>query len=81
MRESGFAVKRGLIEKLSGTGTETARFKVAAFVEEKKALIEVEEPGPDEIFFGGEHRSSFCEAFEGVDRFSLLTIGDGFVGE
>ena len=44
-------------------------------------MIEIEEPGPDEIFFGGKHGASFCEAFECVDGFSLLAVGDGFVGE
>ena len=81
MRESGFAGKRRLIEEFGRAGAEPAGFEVAAFVEEKEALIEVEEPGPDEIFFGGEHGASFCEAFECVDGFSLLAVGDGFVGQ
>ena len=70
-----------LIEESRSAGAEAAGFKVAAFVEEKEALIKVEEPGPDEIFFSGEHGASFCEAFECVDGFSLLAIGDGFVSE
>src|SRR5580704_17625076 len=81
MRESGFAGKRRLVKEFCGAGAEAAGFEVAAFVEEQETLIEVEEPGPDEIFFGGEHGTSFCEAFEGADGLSLLTIGDGFVGE
>ncbi len=50
-------------------------------MEEKEALIQVEEPGANEIFFRGEHGSGFCEAFEGVNDFSLLAVGDSFVGE
>ena len=79
--ESGFAVKRGLIEKRGSAGAETAGFEVAAFVEEKKALVEIEEPGPDEILLGGEHGAGFCEPLEGLDRFSLLAVSDGFVRE
>ncbi len=70
-----------MVEEVGGARAEAAGFKVAAFVEKKEALIEVEKPGPDEIFFGGEHGARFCEAFEGVDGFSLLAVGDGFVGE
>ena len=81
MRQSGFAGKRRLVEEFGGASAQAAGFKVAALVEEKEALIEVEEPGPDEIIFGGEHGASFCEAFESVDGFSLLAVGDGFVGE
>src|SRR6202795_2351263 len=81
MRESGFAGKRRLVKEFCGAGAETACFEVAAFVEEKEALIEVEKPGPDEIFFGGEHGPGVCEALEGEGGFSLLAVGDGFVGE
>src|ERR1700675_649914 len=81
MRKGGFAGKRRLVKEFCGAGAESAGFEIAAFVEEKEGLIEVEEPGPDEIFLGSEHGASFCKAFEGVDGFSLLAIGDGFVGK
>lgn len=81
MRESGFAGKRGLIEKRGGSGTEAARLKIAALVEKQETLIEIEKPGPDEIFFGSEHGASFGETLKGVDGFSLLAVSDGFIGE
>src|SRR5580704_1037344 len=81
MCESGFAGKRRLVKEFCGAGTEAAGFEVATLVEEQETLIEVEEPGPDEIFLSGKHGASLCEAFESVDGLSLLTIGDGFVGE
>src|SRR5579862_664988 len=81
MRQSGFARKDKLIEELGSASAKAASFKVAAFVEEEEALIEIQEPGPDEIFFGGEHGASFGEALEGLNGFALLSVGDGFVGQ
>src|SRR5580658_2874652 len=81
MCEGGFAGKRRLVKEFCGAGAEAAGFEVATLVKEQQTLIEVEEPGPDEIFLRGKHGASLCEAFKGVDGLSLLAIGDGFVGE
>ena len=41
MRQGGFAGKRCLVEEFCGSSAKSAGFKIAAFVEEEEALIEV----------------------------------------
>src|SRR5580700_1499189 len=81
MSQGGFTGQGSFVEEGGGPGAEAAGLEVAAFVEEKEALIEIEKPGPDEIFLGGEHGARFCEPFKGVDSLALLPVGNGFVGE
>src|SRR6202021_1077694 len=76
MRKSRLAGKGRLIEKFGGTSAKASSFKIASLVEQKQALIEIEKPGPDEIFFLGEQGGGFCEEFKSVDGFSLLAVGD-----
>src|SRR6266481_5798893 len=81
MGESSFSRKRTLIKERRGCGAEPPGFKVPALMEEQQALVEVDQPGPDEIFFLTEHRAGFCEAFQRLNSFALLCVGRGFVCE
>ncbi len=70
-----------MIEKSGGRNTEPPSFKVTSLMEEHQALVQVYEPGPNEIFFPTEHFSRFCEALQGLDRLPLLAISSRFVRE
>jgi len=80
-REHGLAGQHAFVEKSGGPGAEVASFEVTAFMKKKKSLVEIEEPGPYEIFFASEHFASFGEKLQGLQGFALLTVGDGFVGQ
>src|SRR6266851_422065 len=81
MREHGFPGERRLIEKSSGRGAETPSFKISAFMEEQQALVQIDEPGPNEIFFTPKDVSRFCKAIESLNGLPLLAISRGFVCE
>src|SRR5260370_18664229 len=81
MREYGFPGERRLIEKSSGRDAETPSFKVPSFMEEQQALVQIDEPGPNEIFFTPKHVSRFSKALEGLNGLALLAIGRGFVSD
>ena len=80
MREHGLAGQHRLIKKPGCTRAQFLRLLVAAFMNQQKALIEIEQPQPHDILFMGEHFAGLAEQFESLLRSSLLPAGDGFVG-
>src|SRR5205814_9770766 len=81
MREYGFPGECRLIEESSGCNTETPGFKIPSLVEEQQGLVQIDEPGPNEIFFPPKHVSRFCKALQSLDRLPLLAISRGRVRE
>src|SRR6266568_4053157 len=55
--QNGLARKDGGIKEFHRAGAEAPRFKQAAFVEQDQRLIEVDQPGPDEVFFPDKQRA------------------------
>src|SRR6266851_10456463 len=79
MRQHGLSCERRLIEKNCSGNTEAAGLEVSSFVKEQKALVEINQPGPNEIFFVHEHLACFYETFESLHRFALLAASGRFV--
>src|SRR5271154_4622710 len=81
MSQRGFARESRLIEERHCAGAQSACFEVAAFAKKKKSLVQIQEPGPDEIFFARKHLASSRETLQRLHRFALLSIRHGFIGE
>src|SRR5580692_9008135 len=77
--ESRFARKHILVEKDRGRSAELPRLEIPPFVEQKKSLIQIEEPRPDKILLLLKHFASPRKPLEGLHRLSLLPAGDSFV--
>ncbi len=70
-----------MIEESGGCGAEAPGFKITSFMEQQQALVKINEPRPDQIFFTAEHFAGFGEALERLNGFALLGVSGGFVGE
>jgi len=79
MCEHGFSGEQRLIEKSGRARAESARLKVAAFVEQEQSLVQIQEPRPHQILFPRKHFARFREPSERLNCFSLLAVSDRLV--
>src|SRR5215469_886645 len=63
--ERRFAWENGPIEKGGRGGAKFAGLEMASFVEKQQSLIQVQEPGPNGIFFLLEHLTRPGKTFQG----------------
>jgi len=64
--------EQGLIEESGRADAQSPRLKVAPLVEEQQRLIQIQKPGPHQVFFFREHVAGLGEPLERVNRFPLL---------